>query len=155
MLSCPLCGKQNSLRYFNPEALSQNDIQAIELRGLGRGKAWEIVGRPSVLDDKELTSRIAARCRTILKIIGEEVTGEAEANDFEEAIEELQDEKAVLQGEVDSYEEEMDSLLTDITKSLSDVYEGDFSNLKEAVSALIAEYSECIEEAEDEDEDDF
>jgi hypothetical protein len=36
-LMCPLCGKFNSLRFFNPNRF-ELDILGVDTRGLGRGK---------------------------------------------------------------------------------------------------------------------
>ena len=110
------------------------------------------MSRTSILNDKELISRIAARCHIILKIVGEENIGKEEDTNFEEAVEELTDEITSLKQELDRFEEENDSLLSDINVALSDVYTTDHSTLAEAVTALITEYAECLEEAEDEND---
>ena len=59
-----------------------------------------------------------------------------------------------LQKSVDEYEEEMDGLLAQVNDALSDVYEEEFRYLEDAVEALITEYYEAVEEAEDEAEED-
>ncbi len=72
-LVCPLCGLHSHLNRFKPEELKAI-IELIEMRSLGRARGWEVSGRFSALDDKDLMNRIANRCRKILEIIGEEVT---------------------------------------------------------------------------------
>lgn len=48
MLLCPLCGKQNSLRYFDPVGFD-NDVLVIEKRSLGRAKGFEETARYSII----------------------------------------------------------------------------------------------------------
>ena len=62
---------------------------------------------------------------------------------------EVQAEVQGLQNVIDRYEEDMDGLLTKICEVLPDVYDGAFADLESAVNALITEYSECLEESED------
>ena len=61
---------------------------------------------------------------------------------------ELTDELAGLQNAADEYEETIDGLLAQVNDVLSEVYEK-FSDVGEAVAALIVEYNEALEEAED------
>jgi len=138
------------LSRFNPEEL-QAIIELIEMRSLGRARGWEVTARYSALGDEELMDKIANRCRTILKIIGEEVPEKSLATALENR---LRDEIVGLQTSVDDYEEEMDEILANVNDVLINVYEEKFSTLEEAVNALIVEYHEAMEEAEDEDEED-
>ena len=114
MLSCPLCGKMSSLRYFNPEALP-NDIQLVERRSLGRAKGFEVTGRPSALRDAELMNRIAARLHILLDLIEEPGSSD---------VEELED--------------EMEGMLERINVA----FNTEFEYLEDAVDFLIDLYSE-------------
>ena len=134
MLSCPLCGKQNSLRYFSPENLSKEDIQAVEIRGLGRARGFEVVGRPSILDDEALMARIAKRCSTILKIIEGESPKDVDAEE--------------LQNLIDEYEQERDQGLSTINEALPDTHENHI-DLEEAITAICTEYRDTVEELAD------
>jgi len=164
-LVCPLCGKLAHLNSFTPDEYS-DDIKCVEMRGLGRGKGFEVTRRFSALGDEELMDLISSRCHAILRMVGEEVTEKSAATALEEELgkwrkevlglreveNQLRDENVELQEAVDEYEEEADGLLAQVNGVLRDVYEEEFSDLGEAVGALIVEYHEAVEEAEDEDD---
>ncbi len=133
MLSCPLCGKQNALSSFNPAALPL-DVLGVERQGLGRGKGFKVIGRPSLLADEELMDSIAARCHALITLI------EGEDKTVSQDIERL---SAVIDG----YEEEHDACLTLIQEALPDE-----DNLEDAIQALMIKYDELLEELEDDDE---
>ncbi len=73
MLKCPLCGKQNSIRYFDPTNFV-DDIIIILKRGLGRGKGWEDVEEYSLLDgsDPELLDLISDRVAVLYDMLYED-----------------------------------------------------------------------------------
>ena len=135
MLSCPMCGKQTSRRYFNPEDLA-TDILAVKRKSLGRGKGFAVTGRPSILDDKELVAKIAKRCHTLLELI--------EGKDSKGVSEELEE----LRSTIDEYEEERDLCLNLANEALPDEYE-EYADLENAIQALATEFLEALEELED------
>jgi len=59
-----------------------------------------------------------------------------------------------LQETVDSYENEFEELLAKVNDVLTEVYEEEFIYLEDALDALIVEYHEALEEAENDDEED-
>lgn len=67
-LACPLCGRFVSLSRFDPSGFD-NDIYAVNMVGLGRGKGFAVGPSFSVLNDVTITGAIASRCRTILGLI--------------------------------------------------------------------------------------
>ena len=67
-LACPLCGRFVSLSRFDPSGFD-NDIYAVNMVGLGRGKGFAVGPSFSVLDDLTITGAIASRCRIILGLI--------------------------------------------------------------------------------------
>ncbi len=67
-LACPLCGRFVSLSRFDPSGFD-NDIYAVNMVGLGRGKGFAVGPSFSVLDDLTIIGAIASRCRTILGLI--------------------------------------------------------------------------------------
>ena len=72
-LACPLCGRFVSLSRFDPSGFD-NDIYAVNMVGLGRGKGFAVGPSFSVLNDVTITGAIASRCRIILGLIeGREV----------------------------------------------------------------------------------
>ncbi len=148
-LVCPLCGKLAHLNCFNPDDYD-DDIKCVEMRSLGRAKGFEVTKRFSALGDEELMNMISSRCYAILKIVGEEVTETFMVTDVENR---LRDKIVELQSSLDSYEEEMDGILAKVNDVLIDIYEEEFVNLEKAMDALITEYQEVMEEAEDEDEE--
>ena len=67
-LACPLCGRFVSLSRFDPSGFD-NDIYAVNMVGLGRGKGFAVGTSFSVLNDVTITGAIASRCRIILGLI--------------------------------------------------------------------------------------
>jgi len=67
-LACPLCGRYVSLSRFDPSGFD-NDIYAVNMVGLGRGKGFAVGPSFSVLNDVTITGAIASRCRIILGLI--------------------------------------------------------------------------------------
>ena len=136
MLSCPLCARLVSRRLFNPEDLVE-DIQAVSRRSLGRARGWEVTGRHSVLDDEELMEKIANRCRTILKIVGEEVTEKSEAtarvNRLRDEIVDLEKSVEESENEVGAWRAESEELVTKI----NDAFNEDYKELDDAVDFLL------------------
>ena len=161
-LVCPLCGKLAHLSCFTPDEYSE-DIECVEMRSLGRARGFEVSARFSALGDEELMDMISSRCRAILKIVGEEVTEKASVAALEKKLEkwrkealglrevesQLREEIVELEASADGYEEKMDAIRVQVNEALSDVYDEDFSDLEEAVGALISDYHEAVEEAED------
>ena len=79
---CPLCGKQNSIRHYDPTNFVE-DILIILKRGLGYGRGWEDVEEYSLLDgsDPELLDLISDRVAVIYDMLYEDVKDdEAEAD---------------------------------------------------------------------------
>ena len=132
MLVCPLCGKQSSLRRFDPSGFHE-DIIAIEKRGLGRGMGFEEVARYSLLGTgSPALSLIKDRVLVLVEVldIGSRVPSErslrAELEDealavkvegLEQRIGELLDplnemtrERNRLRGEVEALEVEVEEL---------------------------------------------
>src|SRR3989442_10772786 len=48
-LLCPMCGKNTSLRNFDPESFV-NDIYVQRVRGLGRGRGFKVTSRIPIFD---------------------------------------------------------------------------------------------------------
>jgi hypothetical protein len=74
MLTCPACGKLSPLSRYDPRDY-EPDILLCELRGLGRGRGFEVTSVRSVFDDMASSSvraaveRLCDRCLTILQIM--------------------------------------------------------------------------------------
>jgi hypothetical protein len=67
-LVCPLCGRFVGVKHFDPRFF-EDDIYGVEVRGLGRGRGFEVTDRYSLLDDPAITGLIADRCHRILHLI--------------------------------------------------------------------------------------
>ncbi len=66
--SCPICGKYTpETSFLKPREI--HDISGVYMRGLGRGRGFEVTDRYSLMNDKHLTSVIADKCRRTLKLI--------------------------------------------------------------------------------------
>ena len=115
---CPLCGKQNSIRHYDPTYFAE-DIIIILKRGLGYGRGWEKVDEYSLLDgsDPELLDLISDRVAVIYDMLYEDVKDdEAEGEhsvdhedkvDFE-SLSELDKQIFLAEQEVEDEEEDED-----------------------------------------------
>jgi hypothetical protein len=138
----------------------------VEMESLGWRKGFKVTDEYSALGDDAITSRIAIRMHTLLRLIeGESPKPLVVKNThLEDQVEELEDEVHSLTEKLkkanitigkyeDSKEEEDDDieeLLILVNEALSEVYDEEFVDLAPAVEALVEEYNEAVEEAEDE-----
>jgi hypothetical protein len=147
---------------FSPENFS-DDITIVEMRSLGRGKGFQITKEFSIFEDEELLSRLKLRVTAINAILeidmGEKLNLkvkelENENDNLREEVTELRVDLSDTKNKLEDVEEEFDDkeqeLLNRINEALPDEYD-EFTDLGEAVDALITDYSEAIEEAEDND----
>lgn len=58
------------MKHFDPRFF-EDDIYGVEVRGLGRGKGFEVADKYSLLDDPAITGLIADRCHRILHLISD------------------------------------------------------------------------------------
>ncbi len=114
---CPICGKQNSIRHYDPTNFVK-DILIILKRGLGKGKSFEEVDRYSLLDgsDPELLDLISDRVAVIYDLLHEERS------------------------------EEREDLIDDINAVLDPYIDEGFDNLLDAADALLDQFLEYDEE---------
>ena len=160
-VSCPLCAKLSHVNSFHPENMG-DDIEYVEMRSLGRGRGFRVVGRYSALGDAELMGRISTRLHELLRLIeGRELPLDEENQRLLDSVEELEDEvrslserleKAhkMIAGYEDAAEEQNDEneeRLSLINEALSTVYYEAFDDLDSAVRALVDEYHDAVEEA--------
>lgn len=140
---CPLCGKQNSLRSYNPSDY-KDDITVIVKRGLGRGKGFEVVAEYSMLDGDhpELLDVISDRVAVLYDLFYED----EEDDKAEELIDKI---NTVLS--LDDNVPAFDNLI-DATEALL----GHFHDYEEDVDEDDLEEDEDTEEEDmDDKEDDF
>ena len=136
MLSCPLCGRLVSVRYFSPEDLVE-DVQVVSRRSLGRARGFEVTGRLSVLHDKTLMGRIASRLHLLLDLIEGE-----EARDDEAAVEALKLRRRVdeLASELEAKEDEVEAWRAEVegvVSRVNDAFNADYDDLDDAVDFLL------------------
>ena len=162
-ISCPLCAKLSHVNSFHPENLG-NDIEYVEMRSLGGRRGFQVTGRYSALGDTELMGRISTRLQELQRLIeGKEVPLGEENQRLLGSVEELEDEVLSLSEKLenahqkiamyeDAAEEEDDEikeLLSLINEALSTMYHEAFDDLDSSVRALVDEYHDAMEEAED------
>lgn len=109
--------------------------------------------------------RIAARLETLLTLIKGDSPNQIMAENvrLDDAVEELEDDNRALRKELHLAQEQMvelkakyeaydslDELVSQINEVLSDTYHDPFQDLESAVTALIEEYDDLLEESEDE-----
>ena len=121
---CPICGLQRGIKKFDPSD-SDLDITVIQLRGLGKGKGFEIVDEYSILSGEhpELLELISDRVAIVHDLL-------FETDDSEELLDDI---NAVLRPD---YEDEA------------------FENLVDAAKALLDQFLDYDEEDNDEEEND-
>jgi signal transduction histidine kinase len=68
MLMCPLCGKSTSVGRFDPSAFD-DDIYVQTVRGLGRGRGFEVVSKSSILEDDAVIPLITDRILDITRML--------------------------------------------------------------------------------------
>ncbi len=163
-LKCPLCGKLCHLNSFNPENYD-TDIILVDMQSQGRAKGFKKIREFSGLSDRGLMDRIAARLETLLTLIKGDSPNQIMAENvrLDDAVEELEDDNRALRKELHLAQEQMvelkakyeaydslDELVSQINEVLSDTYHDPFQDLESAVTALIEEYDDLLEESEDE-----
>ena len=65
---CPLCSRHIPENVFDPSEF-EDDIVAVEVSGLGRGRVFQITDRYSILGNPSITGLITDRCHRILHMI--------------------------------------------------------------------------------------
>lgn len=148
------------LNSFKPEDYD-DDIIVVEMQSLGRGRGFEKTSEYSALGDEVLMGRISERLKRLLRVIEDEPK-DTEKELLEDHVEELEDENQALKTELEiskkrirgleettTKNENNGDLLSQINEALSDTYHDDFGDLESAVGALIEEYHDAVEEAED------
>jgi hypothetical protein len=156
LLVCPLCGKSTSLRRYDPTDFA-DDILVQNVRGLGRGRGFAVVGRRSILDDAEITRLIGERVLTIARLLLDH-----DRLSTDDVVSRLgphvadAGERTALHSAYTSLHERVARLVTQIEESLGDdwSYETDLDHgdiaevLKERVEALLDEYAALDAERE-------
>ncbi len=124
---CPLCGKFVSVRYYDPSDF-ENDILLVQVRGLGRGKGVEIEETYSLLDGGEtyLLDLIRDRVAILYNLLYENKGDDEDEDEAED------------EGE----EEQNGEILELVNDAHADIYEKRFSDLGEAVEALVDAFLE-------------
>ncbi len=134
------------------------------MSSLGGRRGFQVTGRYSALGDTELMGRISTRLHELQRLIDGKEGSLAEENQrLLDNVEELEDELRSLSKKLskahqlnaknqEAGEEENDEkeeLLSLINEALSAVYHGAFEDLGPAVRALVDDYNDAVEEAED------
>jgi hypothetical protein len=94
---CPLCGKQVSIKYYDPSDFD-DDIMIIQLRGLGRGRGFEVVSEHSLFEDKdtELLDLISDRVAILYNLLYENNGDDEDEDEAEDEGEKEQNARAHL-----------------------------------------------------------
>jgi len=67
---CPVCGRHVPDSVFDPSDFDE-DIYAVDVTGLGRGKGFSASEPYSILNDKRITGLLADRCHLVLHMIND------------------------------------------------------------------------------------
>jgi hypothetical protein len=143
---CPLCGRMVSLRTFDPQSLDL-DVYVQDVKGLGRGRGFKVVGRVSALDKPSVTGPIKGRLLDLSLMLykkgllsEEEVAGRfglVMSKDYEA----LKKERDALQVDLEKGKgrlKEAEGALAEAKGDLEETNE-DFSNKMDELTDLIAE----------------
>ena len=145
-IACPLCGRHVPEHVFDPSTFG-DDIYAVEVTGLGRGRGFQVTGQYSVLEYPAITGLISDRCHRILHLIHQQGYVPPQEYDALRATLEqwikyarkLEIEKAELTEELSDIDDDEDEgyelsrLLRKINRSVS----FDFDSLEEAIEFLL------------------
>lgn len=135
---CPLCGKYVSVRHYDPSEF-EDDIILVQVRGLGRGKGVEVVETFSLLegDDPYLLDLLSDRIAILYDLLFED-NGDDDDSEKDEVVDDDGDiDGTAAEGEAGEKNCELLELVNDV---LANIYEEPFSDLGEAVEALVEEY---------------
>ncbi len=149
LLLCPLCGKFTSWAKYDPSGFEM-DVKVRELKGLGRGKGFKVLGEWSLLEDnEEALLPMSDRLIDLMSLFHEH--GLVSTS-------EIRDRFGPEEGEEGSYfeldgenDEECDNLVDKIADAIeidADTIKGEtpFERVKKGVSLLINEYLSATEE---------
>jgi hypothetical protein len=126
------------------------------MRSLGRAKGFAVIGEHSAFDDPELISLLTQRVFILYNLLN---SGEETQKDriitqqieqlvaLDQELKEYRKRIADLEDETEEVGDREQHLLEEINRGLGSTL--DFMDLGEAVEALIVEYQEALEEAED------
>ena len=130
-VNCPLCGRNQALSKFNPEALD-DDIYVVSFRGLGRGKGFEKTGETSTMAPGDsVTEQVKDRCLAIIDFLLE--SGCANLEEVYETLN-IQNPRA-LQEDLNEYETVVKDLL-ESARNLFDEYTFETDTGEDPVGAL-------------------
>ena len=148
MLSCPLCGRLVSVRYFKPEDRVE-DVQVVTRRSLGRGRGFQVTGRYSVLHDVTLMERIASRLHLLLDLIEGKEAGDGEATveawkaevlKLRGSVDELESELEAKEDKVEEYRDEFEAWKAEVegvVSRINNAFNSDYADLDDAVGFLL------------------
>ncbi len=139
-LLCPLCGKNTSLKNYNPDSFDL-DIYVQDFRGLGRGRGFKSLGRRSILHSRAVLTPLTNRILDLVELLRDE--GHI---DDSELIERLGPFEATDEGDLDQSGEELGAIKAWREETLRDI--GDLAD-----EAYEAAEVEDREEEEDPVED--
>ena len=162
---CPLCGRMVSLRTFNPQSLDLN-VYVQDVKGLGRGRGFKVVGRGSALDRPSVTGPIKGRLLDLsLMLYNEGLLSKEEVAErfglvLPENYETLEDERDALQADLEETEgrlKDAEGKLVKVKHELEEANEGFSDRMNELTDLIAKALEEDIMEwqvrVEGEDED--
>jgi polyhydroxyalkanoate synthesis regulator phasin len=154
-LLCPLCGKNSSLRYLDPDSF-EDDILAQDVVGLGPGQGFKTTGRHSILHSGEVKAIIAPRLLVLVKLMidegvlsTDEVTRRLGLPRVEVIVEREGDETQALREEREVTEERLKRIVAGMAEALEespdDIEEDVVSELEHFVERMIDELGAAID----------
>lgn len=152
---CPLCGKNSSLRYLDPDSF-EDDILAQDVVGLGPGQGFKTTGRHSILHSGEVKAIIAPRLLVLVKLMidegvlsTDEVTRRLGLPRVEVIVEREGDETQALREEREVTEERLKRIVAGMAEALEespdDIEEDVVSELEHFVERMIDELGAAID----------
>lgn len=117
----------------------------------GRGRGFSIVSEGPAYDDEELMAMLRDRVAKLHSVLALESNGVEQPEDsLRRELENAESRIVELEDSAEEVEGRDAQLLEEVNVILGDIYPEEFSDLSSAIAALIDQYSDAVEEANDE-----
>ena len=87
MFLCPLCGKQNSIKYYHPETFD-DDVEIFHNASHGRGKPFEKILGFSLEEFPELNEKLGNRAQRVSEFLNPQPMTDTSINELKKQLEE-------------------------------------------------------------------
>ena len=100
MFLCPLCGKQNSIRYYHPETFD-DDVEIFHNASHGRGRPFEKILGFSIEEFPELHEKLGIRAQRVSEFLSPQPMTDVRINELEKQIEEENKKRTIAEDQLE------------------------------------------------------